>query len=248
MKMEENHKIDLHRGDCLVVMDELIEQGVKVNLIVTDPPYDIKNTKAGDKSDLAKSMQGMNDDIRKAGLTKGFNYNVILDKMTQLQDKINMYIWCNKAQLPFYLDYFVTKKKCSFDIIKWVKTNPIPTFYNKYISDTEYCLYIRKGGKCMPKNYEDGSTLYQAPINSKDKKLYGHPTIKPLEIIEKLIRNSSSEGDIILDPFSGSGTTGVACVNTNRKCIMIEQDDKYFDIGVDRVEKAYDEKGLLNAN
>jgi len=228
-------KIELYKGDCLEVMDKLIEDGVKVELIVTDPPYDIKNTKAGGKSKLAKSIQGMNDEILAAGITKGFDYIATLDKMVQLQDKINMYIWCNKSQLPLYLDYFVSNKKCSFDLIKWVKTNPIPTFYNKYISDTEYCLYVRKGGKCMPRSFEDGSTLYQAPINAKDKKLYGHPTIKPLDIIEKLIRNSSDNGHTVFDPFMGSGTTGVACKNLNRNFIGIELDDKYFEIAKNRI-------------
>ena len=229
--------IDLYKGDCLYVMDELIAKGVKVDLIVTDPPYDIKNTKAGGKSQLAKSMQGMNDEILKAGITKGFDYITTLDKMVMLQDKINMYIWCNKAQLPLYLNYFVIDNKCSFDLIKWVKTNPIPTFYNKYISDTEYCLYVRKGGKCMPQSFEDGSTLYQAPINTKDKKKYNHPTIKPIDIIEKLIRNSSEEGNTVLDCFMGSGTTGVACKNLNRKFIGIEMDENYFSIAKERINK-----------
>ena len=229
--------IELYNGDCLEVMDKLIEEGVIVDLIVTDPPYEIKNTKAGGKSNLAKSMQGMNDEIFEAGITKGFNYIDTLDKMCKLQKNINMYIWCNKAQLPLYLDYFVTKKKCSFDLIKWVKTNPIPTFYNKYISDTEYCLYVRKGGKCMPKSFEDGSTLFQAPINIKDKKLYNHPTIKPITIIEKLIRNSSDENDLILDCFMGSGTTGVACKNLNRKFIGIELSKEYFEIAKERINE-----------
>jgi len=213
--------IKLIQGDCLDAMDKLIEDGVKVDLIVTDPPYDIKNTNAGDKSKLSKSIQRMNDEIRNAGITKGFDYITTLDKMVQLQHKINMYIWCNKAQLPLYLDYFVTQKKCSFDLIKWVKTNAVPTFSNKYLSDTEYCIYVRKGGKCMPESYEDGSTLYQAPINVKDKKLYGDPTIKPLDIIEKLVRNSSDENGIVLDPFMGSGTTCVACKKLNRNFIGI---------------------------
>ena len=91
--------IELHNGDCLEVMDKLIERGIKVDLIVTDPPYDIKNTKAGGKSELAKSIQGMNDEIFNAKITKGFDYIATLDKMCKLQNNINMYIWCNKAQL-----------------------------------------------------------------------------------------------------------------------------------------------------
>ena len=87
----------------------------------------------------------------------------------------------------------------------------------------------------MPESYEDGSTLYQAPINAKDKKLYGHPTIKPLDIIEKLIRNSSDVGQVILDPFMGSGTTGVAAANLKRKFIGIELSNKYFRVARKRL-------------
>jgi len=229
--------LQLHNGDCLEVMDKLIEDGVKVELIVTDPPYDIKNTKAGGKSNLSKSMQGMNDEILEAGITKGFDYESALTKMVKLQDKINMYIWCNKAQLPIYLNFFVTQRGCSFDLIKWVKTNPIPAFYNKYISDTEYCIYVRKGGMCMPNNFEDGSTLFLEPINVRDKKEYGHPTIKPINMIKRLIRNSSKKGDIVFDPFMGSGTTGDASLELDRKFIGIEINKKYFITAKDRIEK-----------
>lgn len=119
----------------------------------------------------------------------------------------------------------------------------MPTYSNKYLSDTEYLLYFRKGsGKCFPQSYEDAKTFYIAPINHKDKKLYGHPTIKPLDITEKIIRNSTREGQLVLDPFMGSGTTGVACVNTDRKFIGIEIDKEYFDIAQKRVKGAIDDK------
>lgn len=234
--------IKLYNGDCLDVMDKLIEAGVKVDAIITDPPYDIKNTNPGGNSMLSKSMVNYNKEILEQNLSKGFDYTRVLDKFCKLQDKINVYIWCNKAQIPVYLDYFVAKKKCSFDIIKWVKTNPIPTFHNKYISDTEYCLYFRKGGFCKPANFEDGSTLFMHPLNVKDKKKYKHPTIKPIEIIEKIIRNSSKENRVILDPFMGSGTTGVACVNLNRKFIGMELDKDYFEIAKNRIKEAIDNK------
>ena len=65
-----------------------------------------------------------------------------------------------------------------------------------------------------------------------------HSCTKPLDIIEKILKASSNEGDIVLDCFLGSGTTAVACVNTNRKCIGIERDEKYFDISCTRVDEA----------
>ena len=112
----------------------------------------------------------------------------------------------------------------------------MPTYSNKYLSDTEYLLYFRKGkGKCFPQSYDDAKTYYIAPKNQSDKKIYGHPTIKPLDITEKIIRNSSREGQVILDPFMGSGTTGVACVNTGRSFIGIELDKRYFDTAKARI-------------
>jgi len=71
--------------------------------------------------------------------------------------------------------------------------------------------------------------------------MWKHPTIKPLNITEKIIRNSSKENNTILDPFMGSGTTGVACVNTNRNFIGIELDERYYKIAEERIKNA--EKG-----
>ena len=150
--------------------------------------------------------------------------------------RINCYIWCNKAQIPEYLNYFVRELDCSFDIIIWWKTNPPPTFHNKYLSDKEYCLYFRKGGYCQPTSYETAKTVYYQPLNTLDKKEYPHPTIKPLNIIRNLIANSSKPGDIILDPFMGSGTTAVACMELGRKYIGFEINQAYFDVAQKRIQ------------
>lgn len=224
--------VKLMFGDCLERMKEL--ESDSVDLIVTDPPYEIKNTKAGGNSTLAKSMQVMNDQIREAGIVSGFNI-LILNELVRVNKNINMYFFCNKSQIPMYIDYFVNGLGCSFDLIKWVKTNAMPTYNNKYLSDTEYCLYFRKKGYCNPSNYQDASTLYHAPINQKDKKKFKHPTIKPLPLLDKLIRNSSKEGDVILDPFMGSGSTGVSSSNLNRSFIGVELDEAYYNIAFERI-------------
>lgn len=219
--------------DCL--------QGIKlikdnsVDLIVTDPPYEIENTKAGGKSKLAKSIQQMNDEIKENNLTNGFDI-AILDEMVRVMKTINIYIWCNHKQIPMYIDYFVNKLKCSFDILIWNKPNAMPLFNNKYLTDKEYCLYFRKGGKCDPQSYEEAKTVYYQPINAKDKKTFGHPTIKPLNIIETIIKNSSDEKDLVLDCFMGSGTTAVACINTKRNFIGFEYNQEYCDIANSRIE------------
>ncbi len=222
-------------GDCLELMKNIPDKSI--DLIVTDPPYLIENTKAGGKSKLAKSIQNMNDEIENNNLTRGFDI-IVLDEFVRVMKNINLYVWCNHKQIPMYIDYFVNKLNCSFDILIWNKTNAMPLFNNKYLTDKEYCLYFRKGGYCNPSNYEQAKTVFYQPINSKDKKQYGHPTIKPLNIIKNLILNSSYEGDIILDPFMGSGTTPVACVETNRHYIGFELEPKYFDIACKRLDEA----------
>lgn len=98
------------------------------------------------------------------------------------------------------------------------------------------CLLVRGGVKL----YGDCHTKrkwYASNLNVADKKLYDHPTIKPLQIIQNFVINSSQKGDTVLDCFMGSGTTGVACKNTNRNFIGIEIDDKYFETAQKRIEE-----------
>ena len=218
-------KYSLIFGDCLKRLKEIPSNSI--DLIIADPPYDIKNTTPGGNSKLANSMRPTNDQIKNKNLTKGYDLS-ILHELIRVCKGINIYIFCNKAQLPLYFNYFVNGYNTNFDLIKWVKTNPVPTFFNKYISDTEYCFYARKKGYCNPQSYEDGLTLYSDKLNTIDKNKYMHPTVKPLPLIEKLVRNSSKKGDIILDPFMGTGTTGVACLNHERKFIGMENDLDYF--------------------
>lgn len=185
-----------------------------------------------------KKLNKSLDDLVKADITDGYDIEKFGEEFMRVMKEPNIYLWCNKMQIPDYFNFYVNKHKCKFDIICWHKTNALPTYSNKYLSDTEYLLYFRKGkGKCFPQSYEDAKTFYIAPINHKDKKEFGHPTIKPLDITEKLIRNSSKENQIILDCFMGSGTTGVACKNLNRKFIGVELDENYFNIAKQRIEK-----------
>lgn len=229
-------------ADCLDILKQLPDKCI--DLVLTDPPYLIKNTKAGNKSSFAKSIQNMNDEIKEAGLVDGVSLE-FCEQILRIQDKINAYIWCNKGQIIDYLNFFVSDNKCSYEILCWQKQNAMPTFNNKYLTDKEYCLYFRKGGYCMPERYEDAKTIFVEPINIVDKKQFGHPTIKPLKIFEKLIKNSTKEGELVLDCFSGSGTTAVACHNLNRRFICIEKDPDYWASSVKRLEDATNQLKLL---
>lgn len=136
------------------------------------------------------------------------------------------------------LKYFVEGKKCNWNLLTWHKTNPVPACNNKYLSDTEYILFFREKGVKINGDYSSKKTYYVTPLNQKEKKLYEHPTVKPVDILNNLIINSSLENDVILDPFMGSGSTGVACKNLNRNFIGIELDENYFSIAKERIENS----------
>lgn len=223
---------NIYNVDCYKAIKDIPDKSI--DLIVTDPPYLIENTTAGGSSDLSKSIQGMNNQLSNGVLTSGIN-NEILQEFLRVMKKTNIYIWCNHKQIPQYLDFFVNKNNCLFDILIWHKTNATPLFNNKYLTDKEYCLYFRKGGYCNPDNYDAAKTIFEQKINISDKNKFEHPTIKPLKFIETIIRNSSKENDIILDCFMGSGTTAVACKNTGRRYLGFEIDKHWYDIAQDRL-------------
>lgn len=224
--------INLKCGNSYSLIKSIPDKSV--DLIITDPPYLIESTNGGTYNEMGKSIQHMNDQLKNGFLTEGIKEDILEDFVRVLKT-INLYIWCNHKQIPMYLNYFVTKLGCKFDILIWNKTNATPLFCNKYLTDKEYCLYIRRGGYCNPANYNDAKTVFYQPINIKDKRLYEHPTIKPLNIIETLVRNSSKENDVILDPFMGSGTTGVAAKRNNRNFIGIELDKHFYKIAEKRI-------------
>lgn len=133
------------------------------------------------------------------------------------------------------MEYFIKEKQCRFEILTWHKTNPIPTCNGKYLSDTEYCLLFRGENTKIGGTMETKKKYYISEINKKDKDLYKHPTIKPLEFVKHHIINSTNENDVVLDCFCGSGTTLVACKELGRNYIGFELNPDYYKIAVDRV-------------
>lgn len=139
-------------------------------------------------------------------LTHGLD-DAIMDECIRVMKRVNIYIWGNWRAITGYLDRFRDWDRFSTVLMSWHKTNPVPTCSNKYLNDTEYCLFVRERGVPLYGGYKDHGTYWTTPTNVGDKKLYLHPTIKPLDIIRTMIRNSSKSGDTVLDPFLGSGTT-----------------------------------------
>lgn len=211
-------------GNCIEELDRLPDKSV--DLIITDPPY-VLETGAG-----AWKKKAYKAEIK--GMSNGFDLE-ILDKLVRVMKKINIYIWCSKSQITELVEFFAGKHNCNWNLITWHKTNPLPACNNKYLNDTEYCLFFREKGVPIRGSYHTKKTYYVSPLNTKDKKKYNHPTIKPVEYIENFIVNSSSENDIVLDPFMGSGTTGVACKKLNRRFIGMEIDKDYFNTAEQRI-------------
>lgn len=158
----------------------------------------------------------------------------LLDILCNKMKKVNMYIFCSRTQMLTLLNY-ANKNNFSWNLLTWHKTNPIPTCNNKYLNDTEYIVFMREKGVQVFGSYHTKKSYFITSVNKKEKQLYGHPTIKPLDIIENLIVNSSQENDTVLDCFMGSGTTGVACKKLNRNFIGIELDENYFNIAKERI-------------
>lgn len=216
----------IYNEDCIRGLERIPDKSI--DLIVMDPPYEMETVGGGTFGPSNKQYHGELTQI-----SKGIS-NEVLEKLCGKMRAINIYIWCNKNQLRQYIDYF-DDKGCNIDLLTWHKTNPVPTCNNKYLSDTEYCVFARDGGVKVYGSYETKRKWYVSELNVADKKKYGHPTIKPLNIIKNLILNSSQGGGTVLDPFMGSGTTAVACKLTGRHYLGFEIDPEYFEIAKKRI-------------
>lgn len=219
--------MQLYNGDCLEVLRGLPDNCI--DLVITDPPYMQTANGGGCFGKL-----NVFEEIRP--ISSGYNPEV-LDELDRVMKETNLYVFCSKNEIPHYLARYVTGKGCNFDLLTWHKTNVMPACLNSYMSDTEYLLFFRAPGVKVYGTPATKAKYYVSPMNKEDKAKYGHPTIKPLPIIENLVINSSIRGGYVLDPFMGSGTTGAACKKHGREFIGIEIDPKYFEIAKRRIEE-----------
>lgn len=228
----------IYLGDSFELMKQIPDKSI--DLIMTDIPYLYLDKKPSPKSHLYNSVMQTRTELEDCDIDKGVDISW-LDEACRIMKKINIYIWMSKLQIPEYLNYFVNKK-ASYEFIVWLKPDAMPLHNCKYNSDKEYCLYFRKEAYCQPKDNYSAKTFFIRNKNIQDKKLYGHPTCKPVDMIKILIENSSHEGDLVFDPFVGSGTTCVACHQLKRKYLGIEKSEKFYKTAVERLEQ---EKKIL---
>lgn len=218
-------------GDSYELIKKIPDNSI--DCIYTDIPYLYIQGGVGN-SELGKRMEKKKLELKKYNLEDGIDYK-ILNEFVRVMKHINCFIWCSRLQVIEILKFF-EQYDCTYDILVWCKTNPSPSTNNAWLSDIEYCLYFREKGKVkLNEGYELKSKYYISATNKYDKDLYKHPTIKPLELVKRHLLHATQENDIVLDCFSGSGTSAVACKEIGRNFIGIEIDKDFHKISVDRI-------------
>lgn len=219
--MIEEKQVKLVHGDCLEVMKAIPDESM--DLIVTDPPYLINY-----KSHwcCSKVISGDNDyDLIEKSIKEMYRV---------LKPNSAAYIFCS----PKRIDYFM---RCCLDAgfniknnIIWVKNNwTSGDLKAQFGQQYEVILLLNKGRKCF-----NGKRLTDVwYFNRVSFQHQFHPNEKPVGLLEQCILKHSSENDIILDPFMGSGSTAIACINTHRQFIGIEKDAQYYKIAKRRISK-----------
>lgn len=206
-----------------------------IDLVITDPPY-IMNKTSGSQTNcsMKEKWQGnLKAGDKTANMVNTIKFSEWLpDVYRVLKPQSHCYIWVNDKNLS---DLQVQCEKVGFrlhNILVWKKNNCTPNRW--YMKNCEFVLFLHKGTSFPISNLGDSQYYECNNINGKDKL---HPTQKPVEYIERLILNSSSEGNLIFDPFMGSGTTAIACINTKRNFIGFETDFTYFNMANERIVK-----------
>ncbi len=225
--------MELYQGDCLEVMDKLIEKGIKADCIITDPPY--KTTSRGrGKSTTTGGI--LNNKLFNSG--KPFNIVQIEDYIDKLyailKDTGHCYIMTNNKNLTHFLN---TIDKSNFNYVKvliWDKVSPLPNQF--YMDRHEYIILLRKGKAVKVNNNSIPSILNVKTVNKNGIDYEKHLTEKPVDLMKILISQSSQKDELIFDPFLGNGSTAIASKKLKRKCIGIELEEKYCEIAKNRLQ------------
>ena len=248
---------DIYNNNTFDVLDTFKKEKKKFNCIFADPPYFLSNdgiTCVNGK--MVKVNKGDWDKSR--GIEQNYQFNH--DWLSRCRDLLNDNgtIWVSGTFHIIYAVAFAAQKlemKFLNNII-WEKPNPPPNLSCRYFThSTETILWFGKNKKSKHlfnyktmKEINSGKQMkdvWRMTAPKKSEKSFGrHPTQKPVSLLDWIIKSSSKKGDTILDPFSGSGTTGVASILNNRKFVGIEFDKKYCQLSKKRILDA--EKSLKN--
>ena len=240
-----NDNFWLMLGDCLERMKEIPEGSV--DMVLTDPPYQKTQNKWDSIIPFDLMWEQLNRVIKPNGAVVLFGQNSFSFKLGLSNEKMFRYtlVW-EKTKSGGFLNANRMPLQAHEDILVFYKK--LPTYNPQFEAGKPYTKKAVTNGdggnygkfnRVGKVNVNEGVRFPRSVIKmSNDNHGSLHPTQKPGELMECLIRTYTNEGDTVLDFTAGSFTTGVACVNTNRKGIMIEMDEGYFEIGVNRIKEA----------
>jgi len=221
-------KNNVYNGDSLKLVKYIKDNSI--DLIITDPPYEL-DIKDGVKECSIHSIQKHNDKEFLA-MCSGFDIDVYLKEWSRVLKKINMFIFCSSQQISSLMkwgedrNYLVT-------LLTWWKYNSVPFSNGVYRPDTEYIVHIRERGATFQGSAKIKSKVFRIPT---EVSRFNHPTEKPIFFYKRFLELCSNEGDLVLDPFGGSGTLASACIDMGRDYILFEKNKKHFETIKERIE------------
>lgn len=218
---------DLRYGDCFKLLDDIPDKSV--DLILTDPPYNIAKYSTGNIDLPGRSA--LNNDLADWDKTEIEPRELLANFKRIIKPKGNIFIFTTYNQIGKWHEVFDPEFD-TFQFMVWHKTNPAPKIYkNGFLNSCELivCMW-NKGHQWNFSNQKEMHNFIQTPICMQPERLSNpkHPAQKPVKLLEHIIKIASNEGDTILDPFMGVGSTGIAAYNLKRNFIGIELEKEYF--------------------
>ncbi|TKA59639.1 Type II restriction modification system cytosine-5 DNA methyltransferase [Mycoplasmopsis bovis 8790] len=225
----------IHNANSFEIINDLISNNLKVDHIITDPPYNISQPNNFSTLNSAK-RQGI--DFGKWDIDFDL-ISWIKPFMSLLNKNGSAIIFCSYRYLSFIINELENSSMIVKDVIKWIKTNPMPRNVDRrYVQDTEFAIWAVKSNSKWVFNKPTSKSYLRASFETSvvsGREKVSHPTQKSLKLMEEIIKIHTNKDDLILDPFMGSGTTGVASLKLKRKFIGIELDKNFFDIASKRI-------------
>ena len=222
-------------GDSTIIETyEKLFDGKKAKMIHTDPPYGV-------------DYEGVNNDHLKAEKLRQFIYDALTSADMYLEPASNIYVWHPDIHSYEFIGAFRDAgfRQARPSIIQWVKDSLVLS-QGDYHLRNEPCLYgWKEGPKRKRVSDRKQDTIWEYP---KPKRAEGHPTMKPVELCQRAIENSSDGRWIVLDMFLGSGSTLIACEKVGRFCYGIELDPVYCDLVVDRWQEYTGKEVILEGS
>jgi len=247
---DQKHKVILFNENCLKVLSELPENSI--DMIFADPPYFLSNGGFTCHAGRQVSVNKGKWDVSK-GIEQSYQFTLDWLKACQRVLTPNGTIWVSGTSHIIYAVGYaiqVLGYKILNDIA-WFKINPPPNLSCRYFThSTETVLWAAKNKHSkhyfnyplMRKfnNNKQMLSMWSIRAPGREEKIYGkHPTQKPLKLLERIVLASTKQGDIVLDPFSGSGTTGLAACKEDRQHIGIELEKSYLNVSIKRFKDLF---------